>query len=221
MLERSAASAVVGVALLVGLTSACQSTTPAGPAVTHDGLHRVAESRMQNAFLKPDVDFSQYSRLLILDCYVAFRRNWRASQSGVTRRDMENIKQTLADEFRSVFVAELERGGYPIVEEADDDVLIVRPAIIDLNIVAPDRMSAQRSRSIAASAGSMTLFVELFDSVSGEILARASDRDTSRLSGGIQWTNRGTNLREARRMLTRWAGLLVRKLDEVHGRGGG
>ncbi len=218
MSGRSAVSAVMGVALFVGLTTACETVQPA-PAVTHDGLHRVAESEMQTAYRKPGEDFSQYSRVLLLDCYVAFKKNWKMSHAGITTRDMEKIKQTLAEEFRKVFVAELEQGGYPVVTEADQDVLLVRPAIINLDVVAPDRMSAGRSESFSRSAGEMTLYVELFDSVSGEILARASDREGSRSSGSIQWTNRGTNIAAARKMLTRWADLLRRKLDEVHGRG--
>jgi hypothetical protein len=66
----------------------------------------------------------------------------------------------------------------------------------------------------------MTLYVELYDSVSGEILARAIDREASRFGGGVQWMNRSTNINEARKMLKSWADLLRRKLDEVHGRGG-
>jgi hypothetical protein len=173
---------------------------------------------MQNAYRKPGEDFSQYSRLRILDCYVAFKKNWKMGHAGMTKRDMENVKQRLAEEFRKVFVAELEQGGYPVVEESDQDVLLVRPAIIDLDIVAPDTMSAGRSESFASSSGAMTLYVELYDSVSGEILARAIDREASRFSGGVQWTSRGTNVAEARKMLTKWADLLRRKLDEVHGR---
>jgi hypothetical protein len=218
MLKRSARSALVGIALLAGLTPACESTKPA-PAVTHDGLHRITGAVMQNAYRKPGEDFSQYSRLLLLDCYVAFKKNWQMGQSGVTKRDMENIKKSLAEEFRKVFVEELEKGGYPVVQEADQDVLLVRPAIIDLDVVAPDKMSAGRSNSFSASSGAMTLYVELYDSVSGEILARASDRKASRLAGNIEWTNRGTNVNEARKMLTSWADLLRRRLDEVHGRG--
>ena len=218
MLEKSASSAVAGIALLLGLTTACESTKPP-PAVTHDGLHRVAGARMQNAHLKPGEDFSQYTRVRLLDCYVAFKKNWKMDHARMTKSDMEDIKQRLAEEFRKVFVEELEQGGYPVVEESDQDVLLVRPAIIDLDVVAPDTMSAGRSESLSRSSGAMTLYVELYDSVSGEILARAIDREASRFGGGVAWTNRGTNIREARKMLTHWADLLRRKLDEVHGRG--
>ncbi|MBW2578883.1 MAG: DUF3313 domain-containing protein, partial [Deltaproteobacteria bacterium] len=62
---------------------------------------------------------------------------------------------------------------------------------------------------------------ELFDSVSNEILARAIDRRTARNVGNIRWTTRGTNRDAARRILRRWAGMLVAKLDEVHGKQGG
>ena len=96
MLEKSASSAVAGIALFLGLTTACESTKPP-PAVTHDGLHRVAGAKMQNAYLKPGEDFSQYTRVRLVDCYVAFKKNWRMSHSRVTTRDMEDIKQSLGD----------------------------------------------------------------------------------------------------------------------------
>ncbi len=57
---------------------------------------------------------------------------------GVRTRDMERIKRDLADEFRTVFTQELENGGFPVVEAPDDHVLLIRPAIIDLNVAAPD-----------------------------------------------------------------------------------
>jgi hypothetical protein len=175
---------------------------------------------MQAAYRKPGEDFSQYKRVRLLDCYVAFKKNWKLDHAGMTKQDMENVKKNLAEEFRKVFVEELEQGGYPVVDESAQDVLLVRPAIIDLDIVAPDTMSASRSTSYSRSSGAMTLYVELYDSVSGEILARASDREASRFGGGVEWTNRGTNIREARKMLKGWADLLRRRLDEVHSRAG-
>jgi hypothetical protein len=134
---------------------------------------------------------------------------------------MERIKRDLADEFRTVFTQELENGGFPVVEAPDDHVLLIRPAIIDLNVAAPDTNRAGRSDSFTASPGQMTLVIELFDSVSNEILARAIDRRTARNVGNIRWTTRGTNRDAARRILRRWAGMLVAKLDEVHGKQGG
>ena len=210
----------LGAVLAAALGAACAGESRV-PDITHDGLERVSGSRVERAWVKPGLDLSQYTHVGLLDSFVSFRRNWRMNHPGVRTRDMERIKSTLADEFRRVFTEELERGGYPVVTAPDDHVLLVRPAIIDLDVAAPDTMSGGRSNSFTTSAGRMTLVVEFLDSVSGEILARAIDRRQARNTGNIRWTTRGTNRQAARRILRRWARLLVAKLDEVHGRQSG
>ncbi len=140
---------------------------------------------------------------------------------GVRTRDMERIKSTLSDEFRQVFTKALESGGYPVVTDAADHVLLIRPAIIDLDVAAPQSSSGGRSDSFTTSPGTMTLVIELYDSVSNEILARATDRRQARNVGNIRVATRGTNRSAARRILRRWAGLLVSRLDEVRGSQGG
>ncbi|NQX88131.1 MAG: hypothetical protein HRT77_05675, partial [Halioglobus sp.] len=53
-----------------------------------------------------------------------------------------------------------------------------------------------------------------FDSVSGDILGRAADRQVARQAGSMMtWNNRVTNAAEARRMFGRWADQLVAFLD--------
>jgi len=208
---------ILGAVLAAALCAAC-ATESRVPDVTHDGLERIENSRMARAWKKPGADFSQYTHVGLLDCEVAFKRNWKMNHSNVRTRDMERIKKSLGDEFRKIFSEELEKGGYPIVTEPDDNVLLIRPAIIDLDVAAPDTNSAGRSDSFTTSAGSMTLVVEFYDSVSSEILARAIDRRNARNIGNVTWATRGTNTNAARRLLKRWADLLVTKLDEVHGR---
>ncbi len=140
------------------------------------------------------------------------------SHPGVRTRDMERIKSMLADEFRQVFTEALESGGHPLVTDADDHVLLISPAIIDLDIAAPDTNSGGRSDSFTKSPGAMTLVIELYDSVSNEILARAIDRRMTRNAGNIfRWTTRGTNRDAARRILRIWANQLVSRLDEIRG----
>ncbi|MBW2541804.1 MAG: DUF3313 family protein [Deltaproteobacteria bacterium] len=207
-------------ALVAALCAAC-ATESRVPDVTHDGLERVASSRVALAWVKPDADFSPYTHVGLLDCEVAFRRNWRMNHPDVRTRDMERIKADLANEFRSVFTEELENGGFPVVDAPDEHVLLIRPAIIDLDIAAPDTMSAGRSDSFTTSPGKMTLVIEFYDSVSNEILARAIDRRTARNVGNLRWTTRGTNRDAARRILRQWANILVAKLEEVQGKRGG
>jgi hypothetical protein len=221
MIAGSGLRTILGAALATALCAACASdTSTRNLEVTHDGLELVPKSKVERAWVKPGVDFSQYTEVGLLDCFVSFRRNWRMSHPGVRTRDMERIKSALSDEFRKVFTKALEDGGYPVVADPDDHVLLVRPAIIDLDVAAPQTNSAGRSDSFTASPGVMTLVIELYDSVSNEILARAVDRRRARNVGNIRWTTTGTNREAARKILRRWADLLVSRLDEVHGKRG-
>jgi len=194
---------------------------------TYDGLTLVPDSIVAVAYVDPDADFSIYDKIIILDCYVAFRKDWEkdhtrssGSRIRISSKDIEKIKADVADLFREVFTEKLsEDGGYKIVEAAGDNVLLVRPSIIDLDITAPDTMSAGRSRTYTSSAGAATLYIELFDSVTGDILARAADRKVARTVGGYMSHSTGlSNRTEARRMLRRWAELLRDRLDEFHGK---
>ena len=190
--------------------------------VTHDGLHLVPGTEVAAAWVKPDADFSGYKRIMLIDAYVAFRKNWerdqrRSSVHRVTSRDIERMKTEMAELFREVFVEELSgEDGYPVVETAETDVLLLRPAIIDLDVTAPEVRSTARSYNFAASAGAATLFLELYDAVSGEILARAIDRQVAGETAFVQWTNKMTNRAAARDVLAEWAGLLRTRLDEIH-----
>lgn len=51
-----------------------------------------------------------------------------------------------------VFQEELEAsGGYPVAETVDDDVLLLRPVIVDLLVTAPDVPVAGRVRQHTSS----------------------------------------------------------------------
>ena len=198
------------------------------PDVTHDGLQRLVDSNAAIAYLKPDADLSVYDRFMIVDCYVAFKKDWqkdrnrnqRSLSSQVTDKDMERMRNDMAEAFREVFIEELtENDGYELVDAPAGGVLLIRPAIIDLDASAPDVQSAGRSTTFVDSAGAATLFIELYDSVSGEILARAIDRKADRSHGRMEWSNRTSNRADAKRILRTWAGWLRERMDEVHGRG--
>jgi hypothetical protein len=185
------------------------------PEVTYDGLHLVPKSKVGMAWVDPEADFSIYKRFAILDCQVAFKKDWQ-NKNRVSDKDAKRIKDGVAKLFRDVFVQVLqEKDGYPVVDGAAPDVLLIRPAIIDLEITAPDKMEAGRSRNFVASAGSAVLFIELYDSVSGDILARALDRSTPRNTGFMNLGNRVQNSAEARRVFTAWARLLRDRMDEI------
>jgi hypothetical protein len=164
----------------------------------------------------------QYKRLYLDDTNVAFKKNWqrdrnRSSSVRISNSDMTRIKSDLAVLFRDVFTRTLEDGGYALASEYDNDVLLIKPGIINLDIVAPESNTAGRSQTFAESAGEMTLYLELYDSVSGELLAKALDRQQDRQTGYMRWQNRITNRAAANRILQLWADVLKQGLDEARG----
>lgn len=174
---------IIGVLIAITFASIAAAAEQM-PETTTDGLVLMDDTKLRAVYVEPGATLAQYTKVSLLDCYVAFRKNWERDHNRnsmslggrVTAADMEKIKKIVADEFRSVFTAELQdKGGYEIVDYAGDDVLVVRPAIIDLDVAAPDTRAAGRSRTVVASAGQMTLYMELFDSSTGAIIARIID----------------------------------------------
>ena len=120
-----------------------------------------------------------------------------------------------------MFTEQLEKAGYEVADYdfqlAESDILVLRPAILDLVVTAPDTNSASRTRSYVASTGAMTLYMEFYDSVSSSILGRIVDRQNARDSGMMMITSRVTNKADADRLFKKWAGLLIAKMDTVMG----
>ena len=212
------------IALLVAVGSFQVQSTDA-PAVSFDGLHLTSDSKFAIAYVNPEADFSIYDEFLMLDAYVAFKKNWqrdtRVGGRRVSNKHMEKIKKEAAELLHETFQNELdEKGGYKFVTAPDDNVMILRPALIDLEITAPDIPVAGRVTSYVASAGAATLYIEMYDSVSGDILARAIDRRAMQDYGHARWANSVTNRADARRMFRRWGELLRTAMDEVRSEAG-
>ena len=139
----------------------------------------------------------------------------------VTQEDVDKIKDSLGEECTRFFRESLEEAPPSnLVDEFDNGeaVLILRPAIINLDINAPDTMSPGINRTYTTSTGEMTLSLELFDGTTGQALARIVDRRRAPDMGRLQWTNGVTNKAEANRTLKRWADNLREGLDRATGR---
>jgi hypothetical protein len=213
----------LGILSLCTMAPALSAREAELPEVTEDGLHRVHDSKLAIVYAEPGADLAPYQRVLLLDAYVAFKKNWARDQRRssidplkITSQDVERIKNDLAQGFHEVFGQTLEEGGYELAEGAGEDVLLVRPAIINLDVNAPDTMSAGSSHTYTDSAGEMTLYIELYDSVTGDLIAKALDRRIDRRNSGFYtWSNRATNRAAAERIMKGWASILVAALDEA------
>ena len=196
------------------------------PEVSLEGLELVEKSRRGEIYADAGIDWSVYSRIRLDPATVAFRRNWQRDQNRqqsfkVRASDMERIKTGLADLFDDVFTEELSaNGGWDLVQNSAEDVMRITPHIVDLDVYAPDTMTAGRTTQFTESAGRMTLKLEIYDSLTGDLIATASDRREAPRRGYAQWTTSVTNTAEARRMLQSWAQGLRERLDDARNAGG-
>ncbi len=191
------------------------------PEYSSEGLQRVhGTTDIAIVYAKPGASLEQYHRVYLAEPYMAFRKNWLRDQNRgrmkVTGRDMERIKTEVKQLFMDIFTAELEKGGYALAKERARDVLIVKPAIIGLDVNVPDPMAGGMSDTFATTAGSMTLFMELYDSETDDLLVKAIDPTSDLETTYIERRSKVSNRSAARRMITPWAEALRRGLDDAH-----
>ena len=214
------AIALLGLFAFASIASAADEM----PETTPEGLVLLKDTKLNTVYVRPGASLDQYTKVVLFDAEVAFRNNWdrdfnRNVMPGMTRvrpADMERIKESLAEEFRTVFTEELqEKRGYEIVETADYDVLVVRPAIVNLDVTAPQLRGQANERQIIASAGQMTLWMELHDSVTGELLARVIDPAVDNRGGMSFRASTTGNRNAARGILSVWAEILGKNMGEI------
>jgi hypothetical protein len=191
------------------------------PEYTIEGLKLVPGTKdISVVYAEPGANLMQYDRVYLVEPYVAFKKNWKRDQNRgvgqkVSTSDMDRIKIRVKELFMEVFTEELEKGGYELANERAEDVLIVKPAIIDLNVNAPDIQAAGRTRTYSTTAGSMTLYLELYDSETDDLLAKALDPTADRDMGIMQWSTGPSNRAAAKRMMKPWAEALRKGLDKA------
>jgi hypothetical protein len=213
---------IVALALCLTATSVMAKKNDP-PEISIEGLTLMEKDRRGEIYADPDVIWSEYLQIQLQPATVAFRKNWQRDQNRydpfkVKNKDVEKIKSGLSELFHEVFTEELTTdGGYSMAEASGNEVMTIKPQIVDLDIHAPDTMSSNRSTSYTRQAGRMTLILEIYDSISGDMIAKLSHRQDSPDYGYMQWSNSVSNNAEARRMLRKWAKALRTRLDEARG----
>ena len=219
--------------ITVGFLASC-ATTPSLPPtiqtgpdaeVTVDGLHRVDNSIMALAYMKPDIDLRGYTALMIDPVDVAYQKDPQgrrratgvgagSSNFALNPSQMEDLKSW----FQEAVVEALTRdGGYRIVDTPGPDVLRVTAELLNLIVRVPTERTGGRGRTFTTSFGEVTLVVEARDSESREILARAADRidPTGNPTGDLVAVLPGVVRTQTQRLFEYWAGLLRERLDEL------
>jgi hypothetical protein len=136
--------------------------------MTADGLARVEKSRMHGAWQKPGVDFSAYSKVMVMPVIMSFRHR---TDYPLSTQQQQKLRETIEKSFRK----ELGRH-FELTQTPGPGVLVLQGALADVESFVPPDPSIGRSAVFLKRLGEATLIAELRDSVTGEALARVIDR---------------------------------------------
>jgi len=210
--------------LLVGCQNTAQHQTGRDTADIPPNLVRVNHTSAKLAFVDPNAEFSKYTAILVTPLGVdnveiiqpsssittTGNRNWQLTDAD---------KQRLQQDFREAMVKQLsEKGGYPLVDTAADNVLQISAILTRIAPTAPkdDNRSRPpgRVRIFTEGAGKLRVEVTFSDAETGAVLALAKDTRSGSAIWGVN--NNVTNSAEVRRVFNAWAMQIRTQLDRIH-----
>ena len=203
--------------------AAAFAANPIDDIATAEGLAKIQLKGVDLAYRRDGVNLTGYNKLIVDPVQVAFHKNWDPRRPGSNLKMSKNEIASIRDGVGKIVQEEFEKalkagGAWQLVKDPGPDVLRVTPKIMNLYVNAPDTKQAG-VRTFTVSAGEMTLLLELHDSETGAILARAIDRQESRDTGMWNIASSVTNAAEAQAIAARWAKILRDRLDKARAGG--
>lgn len=191
---------VVSAAVIV-LFTGCTRTIVTG------SFQRVPNTAVEYAYINQEADFSRYTKLMSGGLEIYYPENEQAPDPA----DLDRIRGY----FRDAFAAAI-GDAYEVVREPGPEVLKVRAQVIDMKMTGDGTVfdASGRLRDMVAH-GELTFLMEMSDSLTGRVLARAGDKssDISAEHGDANWD-------DVRRAAEYWASLFRSWLDESLGKPG-
>lgn len=170
--------------------------------VTTQSFKTNKNSNVESSQIAVGASFGKYDRLTADGMGIFFPKDGAPSKD-----DQERIREI----FRTAFLSELQ--AYTIVESKGPTTLEVRPSLIDYRQSSVgDIQLVRRDLRDIANPGSLIFLMELVDSESGTVLARAAD-STSVPSFGTG-DSASTDWDAVQSAAERWADLFRNFLDE-------
>jgi hypothetical protein len=184
--------------------------------ITHDGLHRVDHAGFAAVWVKPGAELGRYSKILPGEPSFHYRavKGGGRSMSGeyeVPERRRDQFEKIVKESFAKAFA---KSKYYTLATEPGPDTLILLGAVHDIvSHVPPER---GRETAFVSEIGEATIVLELRDSQTNEVLARAAERRTIEpTSGGVR-ASPVASASEVRKTAALWGSKLRDQLDALH-----
>ena len=201
------------------LLTACAGSPPA----PEPGLEVLDYGRGQEMQVATDADWNRYTKIILHAAPVEFRDNWKKDQErlrgkAIRDEDIEQIKAGVSGQLSKVMYKTLtERGGYEIVTESGEDVMVLLPKIVDLDVEAAGWIENSILESVSDSRGRMTIELVIRDSTSDKLLAVGWQKQSDLNEGEMDMTISVSNAAAFRAMSQRWANWVLKQLEEAKG----
>ena len=184
-------------AVLLSL-QACTKTVVTG------SFNRVPNTAVEYAYVNEQADFGQYTKLMNGGLEIYYPEGEEAPDPA----DIDRIRSY----FRDAFAAAI-GDDYEVVAAPGPGVLKVSAQVIDMKMTSGGATfdAGGRLRDVVAH-GELTFLMEMSDSVSGQVLARAGDKSTD-----ISADEDDATWDDVRRAAEYWAGLFRNWLDNSLG----
>jgi hypothetical protein len=213
---------LLGSALIAGACAPPPAPTMrTGPEaeVTYDGLHRVDNAGFAMVWVKPEAGLARYSK--IMTTKPSF--HYRVLKETARRMDDEfEVPERRREQFEKIVEESFEKSlakskYYQLTTEPGPDTLTLLSALHDIvSKVPPER--GDRSTTFVSEIGEATLVLELRDSESNEVLARAAERRSVVPTQELSMSSGVNSASEVRKAAGKWAGKLRDQLDALHER---
>lgn len=201
------------------LLAACASTAPSPPA-TWEGLELRSSSQDGALYVRPDFRAPRYRTVVIDPLAVAPDKDWmpvRDVRTGVviarhpaSTEELLYIEDRLGAALRETFVRELAASGYRVLDRPQDDTLRVSCGLANVNIDTPATGMGRLRED-----DSMTLVADLYDGLSGQLVARIIDTKKGKW-GMLETPNSVVTNRAFQQVVRDWSGRLRSALDTVN-----
>lgn len=211
---------LVTLALVTALLGAC-AANPSEPAgsetLSYDGLALVPDTVMERVWIRPGYTLADYRKVILDSARIQFRPATRTTGEGLKSPATpfpltDAQKREIGVLIGEAFARSLERLTLDQVTEPGPDVLRVRGTLLDLDV----RPSGNaRTPYRVDSLGQLTFVVELIDSQTDTVLLRAVDTRSARTPGQSYPSETATARPPVRRIIERWADLLVDALNDL------
>jgi hypothetical protein len=213
----SASKLLFSLGLAAVLASGCAADPPPDET-TADGLVRVPARSVAGVYRAPEATFFQYRRIILEPPSVSFAKDWTEKHPKVSPAEIMRIRTETVRLFRDEFAREfVKRGSYKFADEPAPDVLLVVPAIEELNIMAPEAGDAPGERTyLTGRPVTMKVTGDIRDAMTGKVVGRVITYHPPEQNpyNELRIANRITTAQEQRRVFSEWS-LIAREAIDV------